>query len=323
MSFERDKISLALYRPFQKVQFYHGEKLISMRYQNDKFFPTSNTKNLVIAVSGIGANKEFSCLISNNFIDLQLLSNGQAFPLYYFENLGVSLQKTQKRLTGYDAGDKESIIRRDGISNHTLKSASKVYGNNVSKEDIFYYVYGILHSPAYRETFKDNLNKSLPRSPFVERANDFWAFSKAGRELARLHLEYENEPPFDGVEVVNKKENYKVSEMEFLKTGVFHVSKMKFLEKENKDIIIFIQDISIENIPKKAYEYVVNGKSAIEWIMERYQIKTDKDSGIVNDPNTYAEEIGKPRYILDLLLSVIAVSVKTMEIVENLPKLEL
>jgi len=174
------------------------------------------------------------------------------------------------------------------------------------KEDIFYYAYGILHSPKYRTAFSDDLKKALPRIPLAEKSDDFWAFSRAGRELARLHLEYESIAPLEGVTVSGDRSNCRVA-------------KMRFKAKGEKDTIIFNQYITVSNIPAKAYKYVVNGKAAIEWVMERYQVKTDKDSGIVNDPNLYADETGQPEYILDLLLSVIAVSVQTIDIVEELP----
>ena len=150
----------------------------------------------------------------------------------------------------------------------------------------------------------------LPRIPLVEDVRDFWAFSKAGRNLADLHINYESVPPYAGVEVVGaEKANY-------------HVTKMRFPKKDQKDTIIYNSNLTITHIPAQAYEYVVNGKSAIEWIMERYQIKTDKNSGITNDPNDWAKEVAKPSYILDLLLSIINLSVQTVDIVNKLPKLE-
>ena len=148
----------------------------------------------------------------------------------------------------------------------------------------------------------------LPKLPLVEDVKDFWAFSKAGRQLADLHLNYETVPAYPEVNVVGAE------------TNNFLVDKMRFPKKGQKDTIIYNNHIVISNIPEKAYEYVVNGKSAIEWIMERYQITTHKDSGITNNPNDWANEVGNPRYILDLLLSIINVSVQTVDIVDNLPK---
>ncbi len=148
----------------------------------------------------------------------------------------------------------------------------------------------------------------LPRLPLIEDVRDFWKFSKAGIELADLHINYETVPACVGVTVTGAE------------NGFYKVEKMRFPRKDQKDTILFNSKIIIENIPAKAYEYVVNGKSAIEWIMERYQITTHKDSGIKNDPNDWADEVGNPRYILDLLLSIITVSIKTVDIVNSLPK---
>ena len=194
------------------------------------------------------------------------------------------------------------------MSDFILERAKKMYGKNVSKEDIFYYVYGFLHSPEYREMFANDLKKMLPRLPLIEDVRGFWKFSKAGRELAELHINYETVPAYEGVNVTRAD------------SGFYKVEKMRFPKKDQKDTIMYNSQITISNIPAKAYEYVVNGKSAIEWIMERYQITTHKESGIKNDPNDWATEVGNPRYILDLLLSIINVSVKTVGIVEGLPK---
>jgi predicted helicase len=199
---------------------------------------------------------------------------------------------------------------RDAISDFILERSKRQYGKNVTKEDVFYYAYGFLHSEKYRETFANDLKKMLPRLPLVEDVRDFWAFSKAGRKLADLHINYETVPAFEKVKVNGDE------------SGYFTVEKMRFPKKDQKDTILFNSRISISDIPAKAYEYVVNGKSAIEWIMERYQVTTHKESGIKNDPNDWATEVGNPRYILDLLLSIINVSMQTVEIVEGLPKVK-
>lgn len=236
--------------------------------------------------------------------NLDTLEKGQSLPLYYYEER----QKNSPSL--FDAAGDREYIRRDGVSDFILERAKKVYGKNVGKEDIFYYVYGILHSPDYRTAFANDLKKMLPRIPLVEDVRDFWKFSKAGRALAELHINYESVPPYEGVQVTGES------------SGFFTVEKMRYPKKGQTDTIIFNSKILISNIPAKAYEYVVNGKSAIDWIMERYAVSINKDSGIKNDPNDWAKEVGNPRYILDLLLSVINVSVQTVEIVEGLPKLE-
>ena len=208
-----------------------------------------------------------------------------------------------------------------------MERAKKQYGKNVAKEDIFYYVYGFLHSPEYRETFAADLRKMLPRLPLVDDVRDFWAFSKAGRKLAELHLNYENVPASPGVLVmyntIPQKELEKAMQSDKVNDINYRVEKMRFPKKDQKDTILYNSQITIEHIPAEAYEYVINGKSAIEWIMECYRVKNgDKKSGIKNDPNDWSAEVGNPRYILDLLLSVINVSVQTVEIVKGLPKVK-
>lgn len=295
---------LCQYRPFTKNWTYYSDELNQERYQQPKYLPNTITNNRLIYVSGIGVNKDFSCLITKDISDYQILTNGQCFPLYFFEDNNSS----QKGL--FDLDSNQEYIQRDSITDFILERCKTIYGKNVSKEDIFYYVYGILHSSDYRKLFSDDLKKMLPRIPLVEDVRDFWSFSKSGRKLAELHINYETVEPFKGVNV------------EGIENGFFEVEKMRPLSKDDKSTIIYNSRIKISNIPDEAYEYVVNGKSAIEWILERYQVTTNKDSGIVNNPNDWSKECGNPRYILDLLLSVINVSVQTVEIVKNLPKLK-
>ncbi|MTI96806.1 MAG: helicase [Firmicutes bacterium] len=303
ISFQAKSIVTGLYRPFFKQHLYFAKELNDMVYQMPKLFPDPSQENLAICVSGIGANKPFSTLITDCIPDLQLQFNGQCFPLYYYEE--------RKELDLFEELTNEGdYIRRDGVSDFILERAVKQYDKNVSKEDIFYYVYGILHSPDYRAAFANDLKKTLPRIPLVEDVRDFWKFSKSGRKLAKLHIDYENVPPYEGVIVSG------------MDSGFYRVEQMRFPKKGQQDTIIYNSKITISNIPQKAYEYVVNGKSAIEWIMERYQITTDRKSGITNDPNDWADEVGNPRYTLDLLLSVINVSVQTVDIVNSLPNLD-
>lgn len=281
-------------------------------YQIPKLFPATQLENLAICVSGIGATKEFSCLITDEIPDVQILSNSQCFPLYYYEETEIKREtKSSQTLLEIEPIEPQNkFIKRDGISDYILEKAKKQYRDpGITKKDIFYYVYGILHSPDYRKTFSNDLKKMLPRIPLVDNIADFWSFSKAGKKLADLHLKYETLSPYPDAKVTGAESKY------------FKVSKMKFPQKDQKDTIIYNNKITISGIPEKAYQYIVNGKSAIEWIMERYQISTDADSGITNDPNDWAIEAGNPRYILDLLLSIINLSIQTVEIVEGLPKL--
>ena len=299
-----------LYRPFTKINHYFDKALNEYLYQMPRLFPTASSENLLINITGVGAAKDFSVLISNSLVDMQTLSNEQCFPLYYYKENNSA----QKGL--FDSGSEGDYIRHDGVSDFILERAKLQYGKNVSKEDVFYYVYGFLHSPEYRETFANDLKKMLPRLPLVEDVRDFWAFSKAGRQLAELHLNYESVSPYEGVTITEPDTIYQMTPDE-----MYRVTKMRFPKKDQKDTIIYNGIFTIQNIPAKVYEYVVNGKSAIEWIMERYQITIHKDSGIKNDPNDWSAEVGKPSYIFDLLLSVINVSVQTVDIVKALPKI--
>lgn len=302
-TFEHSAIRQAVYRPFCKQHVYFSAALNEMQYQMPKLFPTPETKNLVICLPGVGNVKDFSVHITNIIRDLDTYGGIQCFPLYYYE------KKSVYQPTLFDS-EKSEYTRKDGITNFILERCRASYGPKVSKEDIFYYVYGLLHSPGYRRTFAADLKKMLPRLPLVEKPADFWAFSKAGRALAELHLNYETQPPHPDVVVTGAEQDK------------FRVEKMRFPDKQDKTTIEYNPWITISHIPQEACEYVVNGRSAVEWIMERYQIKTDKASGITNDPNDWATEQGKPRYILDLLLSVITVSVETVKIVNGLPGLE-
>lgn len=180
----------------------------------------------------------------------------------------------------------------------------------ITKEDIFYYVYGFLHNEDYRKEFEADLKKTIPKLPLVDEYQDFKKYSDIGRELAELHLNYETLERPEGVIVEGEE------------LGNYRVEKMSFIKKGVKDTIIYNSSITIKNIPLEAYDYQVNGKSAIEWIMERYAVTTNKDSGITNDPNLWCDEHNDSKYILNLLLSIITLSLKTNELVKELPKVE-
>lgn len=309
----------AMYRPFCKQITYRGIDLIHRIGQIKEFFPTTEHRNLIICISGIGSNKSFSATITNIIPDIQLLSNGQCFPLYWYDEndpdlLDLFNQGTDNKI--------EKYTRKDGVTDWILTQCRKQYGykTQITKEDIFYYVYGILHSPDYRSTFEADLKKMLPRLPLVDSKKEFFAFSNAGRQLAELHLNYETIEPYRKCEIefapfTNKGDsmNYRVEKMRFGKIDS---------KTADKSVIYYNTSIAIKNIPSEAYEYVVNGKSAIEWIMERYQVTTDTKSGITNDPNDWAKEHDDEKYIYNLLLRIINVSVQTVEIVKSLPKLK-
>lgn len=293
---------ISLYRPFEKINLYFDRNYNEVVYKQPLLFPEKNTKNFVICIHGNGGNKNFSALISNYIPDLNMLDAGSTcFPLYWYN-------KKDTVETNFLFSDNEKYERFDGITNWFLEKCCKKFNtNSIIKEDIFYYIYGILHSKEFIEIFTNDLKKSEPRIPLVDSYEMFRDFSDAGKKLAELHLDYEHVVHKSTAVVSGDKHNN------------FKVKKMKFIKKGQRDTIIFNNYITITNIPEKAYEYVVNGKSPIEWVMDRYQVKTDKKSGITNDPNDWANEVGNPRYILDLLLSVITLSEETIDIVNNLP----
>lgn len=305
--FEESNVFETVYRPFTKEFLYLGDKMIHRRGQFESFFSKNiECDNKIICV-GIG--NDFSILICNTIADSNFSGYLQAYPLYWYS------EKTEKDL--FSEGSENDYIRQDGVSDYILKICREQYGNRcgITKEDIFYYVYGFLHSPDYRTAFEADLKKMLPRLPLVDNIDDFWAFSKAGRDLADLHLNYETVESYKDAIVTygsGNEVNYKVEKMRFGKNG----------KQEDKTTIIYNHQITISNIPLEAYDYIVNGKSAIDWIMERYQITTHKESGIQNNPNNWATEHDNEKYILNLLLSIITVSIETMKIVNSLPKIK-
>ena len=288
------------FRPFFKQYCYLDNVMCWSMYKIPSLYPNNKkTRSIVITKD----TSSFSCLMTDLSFDYQFFHNGVSFPITWYEKLIPAQDSLFEDLDN-------QYIKHEGISDFILERAQSKYGNEVQRENIFNYVYGILHSKSYREKFSADLKKMLPRIPLVSDYNNFWIFSNAGCDLAKLHLDYENVVPCPDVKVTGDDKND------------FTVQQMKFPKKVDKRTIIYNSNITISDIPEKAYEYVVNGKSAIEWLMERYAITTDSRSGIINDPNDWAKEHNKPRYILDLLLSVINVSVQTVDIINSLPKID-
>ena len=327
--FELDVSSItpSLYRPFTKQWVYYNRRFNERMYQMPRLFPDAAVENRAIMVKGNWRGDGQISLMINSVACLQPDGGAQCFPLYLYEKSDEGDQVPPSDKTGDlfaakpVANDKSDppYIRKDGISNSGLKHFQDAYPKEkISKEDLFYYIYGLLHSLDYRKRYADNPSKELPRIPCVKSAPDFWAFSKAGRALAGLHLNYESVTPYP-VKIVGGDVS--------LKTFVdadFRVTKMKFVKKGDKTAVVYNHKITMTDIPVEAYEYVVNGKSALEWVMERQAVTTHKDSGIVNDANGWAiQTMGDPKYPLELFQRVITVSLETMKIVRGLPKLEI
>ncbi|SIS53337.1 DEAD/DEAH box helicase [Phaeovulum vinaykumarii] len=312
-------LKISHYRPFT-IQHLYGEPLLIHRYGKMRRIFPNNMANLVIQVSGVGARAGFSALMSNRISDLHTIDSGQCFPLYLYEE--TQLEEGLFATEGAQAG----LTRRDAITDAGLAHFQAAYpGQVISKEDLFYYIYGLLHSPEYRTRFANNLAKQLPRIPAVKRYEDFAAFTEAGRKLGHLHVNFETVDPYM---VTFKEGNHAlINEAQANPKKFYRVTKMKFGGKgkeKDRTTVIYNDNITMQNIPLAAYDYVVNGKPALEWVMERQVVKTDKDSGIVNDANDYANEtVGNPRYPLELFQRVITVSLETMKIVNSLPPLDI
>jgi predicted helicase len=303
--FSDTKFRVALYRPFYKQYVYFDSDMNHRVGQIPNISPTKQTSNVVISLTGLGSKKDFSAIVTNELPDIQMHSNGQCFPLFL-----------------YTKTDNNTYSKQDAITDEAHNSfLCEFDGSVLSKEDVFYYIYGILHSAQYREKYADNLTKSLPRFPIVKKESAFWLFSKAGRKLAGLHLNYETVVCYNvtldtGGKLIKDfdNEDYYVTKMKYAKNG------------KDKDLttVIYNNQITIKNIPVEAYEYVVNGKPALDWVIERQAVTTDKKSQITNDANDWAiETMGNAKYPLELFQRVITVSLETMKIVKSLPKLDI
>ncbi len=269
-----ERIRLALYRPFNKQWLYWDKDLITRQRRFSKIFPDKDAQNVVIN-TGVGNGKDFSALVSDFTSDFQLIS----YPLYYYDDLGN---------------------RHYAISGYALNLFRRHYGDNsIAEEEIFYYIYAILHHKGYLEKYKNSLAKEAPR---IALSQDFKELSVLGKELGELHLNYESGEMHESV----KHNLLESAEVE----GYYDVDKMT----KKGDRILYNHNIAITKIPKKAFDYVVNGKSAIDWVIERYQKTMDKDSLIENNPNDYAG--GK--YVFELLCRVIKLSEKSVDLIEKI-----
>ncbi len=279
---------------------------------------------------------------------LDAIQKGQCFPLYWYEKYeeetddgtvsgsqGWGLNRSTTVIT---ASGGTKFIRHDAITDETLDVFRQAYSQNkilnsadssAAKEEIFYYVYGVLHSAEYRSRFEQTLRKELARIPL---AQDFSVFAKAGRQLAQLHLNYENTPHYVGKGKIQEEwtdgatptgptfEDLQVSKLAFGKMSKNSTSSQSG-KKVDRTRIIYNPNLTLTGIPEKADEYQVSGRSPIEWIIDQYQCKTDTTSGIVNDPNAWIQQTGNPRYLVDLIESLVTVSLQTVKIIDKLPAL--
>lgn len=317
-AFNPTGLRLGSYRPFtrQNVYFDPSQQFNNCTYQLPSIFPTSHHQNRGFYLLGIGAKKPFSVFMVDSIPDLNFYGSegGQFFPRWTYEMVGGT--EGQLNICGSDADVDEYGYRKiDSITDEILSNYIDTYGSHVTKDDIFHYVYGLLHSPDYRSEYAADLTKMLPRIPKVDSAKDFNAFANAGLQLIDLHLGYESAEPYPLTEVVKDKAPLDSAEL-------YRVTKMKYGTEKNKTKLVYNAWITLERIPAKAHEYVLGSRSGVDWLIDRYQIKADSKSGIINDPNAWAIEHDQPRYILDLIKRVTTVSVRTVELVAQLPKLQ-
>lgn len=324
-------IITGMYRPYCK-QFLYNSKDMNQRFgQPARLFPLIKPNECApnVVISIVFVNRAFSALVTNVMPDIQLSFNGQNFPLYWYEKDDGTSQRLlpnegEKVIRDAWGG---RYVRHDAITDVALEIFRDTYphafaarpkskgGPGVSKGDVFWYVYGILHSPEYRARFATNLQKELPRIPLDE---GFEQFCEAGRALGELHLGYESVEMWPNLKVTGVAPGGDPGRVEKLRWGKRKNPETGKSEKDYTELV-YNKRVTISNIPESARAYVVNGRSPLDWMVDRYQVKTDKATGIVNDPNEYSDD---PRYILDLICRLVTVAVKTNEIVGNLPPLK-
>ncbi|WDZ93838.1 DEAD/DEAH box helicase family protein [Nocardiopsis sp. HUAS JQ3] len=299
--FEGKSIATGTYRPFNKQSVYFNSKLNERTYQLPSMFSSADDQNFGFYTTAPSARSPFSLLAVDEIPDLNYWGEGgQFFSRYTYCETG----------NGDDLFSAVEDPRVDNITDVALADYRKTYGPEVTKDDIFYYVYGLLHSPDYRNQFAADLKKSLPHIPKV---SGFQAFADAGRKLAKLHIGYERVKPYPLEEKVIGPAPTPPDEL-------YRVQKMKFKSKDDRSAIVYNSRVTVSGVPERAYRYQLGARSAIEWIIDRYQVKTDKASGIINDPNDWSED---PRYIIDLLERIVTVSLETVNIVEALPRMDI
>jgi len=319
----------ATYRPFTKVRMYYDSRLNEVQSKTRRFLPLPRSQNALIYTVGRNSDVPFSALALADTPDLHVTgagSSGSVFARWRYEK--VEAEDGMLSLdTAYD--DDTEVIdgyrRLDNITDHALTTFRAAYGDRITKDDIFFYVYGLLHSPDYRETYAADLKKMLPRIPLV---TDPWPYVEAGRGLSELHLGYESVTPYPLAGLDDPAptgdaayDHFRVEKMTFAKVRDRETKKLV----ADRSTVVYNSRITLSGIPEEAYRYQLGSRSAIEWILDRYQVKVDggpKGSGIVNDPNDWSREVGDPRYIIDLLARIVTVSLETMKIVDALPPLD-
>lgn len=294
VEFTKDKVRAVLYRPFTSMFLYYDSILLDRPAHFKEIFPipSAEAENRAICVSGVGSFRPFHSLMIRIIPCLDMLEKTQCFPFYTYDEDGCNRRENitdwaLERFREHYQSPQPPLVRGDER------------GDQITKWDIFHYVYGLLHHPGYRKKYAANLKRELPRIPF---APDFWTFADAGKRLADLHVNYEDQPEYELEEIENPDTphlNYRVEKMKLSK---------------DKTQLIYNDLITLAGIPEEVYQYRLGNRSALEWIIDQYRVKTDKRSGIVSDPNRADDE----QYIIRLIKKVVTVSVETVEVVKEL-----
>jgi predicted helicase len=307
IDFDPTRVVRGAYRPFSKQYLYFDRQLNEMVYRQPAIYPHDGEGNWGISLTGAASHYEFTPLATSGVPDLHVLDSGQFFPRYRYE---VPPPTDADSLFAHESTKPRKI---DNVNAETLDNYRRRYGDDVDGDMIFHYIYGLLHSPEYRTTYAADLRRQLPRIPMLDA---FREFAAAGRKLTDLHLGYETVAPYP-------LEDPSLDWDDPEKSDWLRVQKMKFRSKADKSAIVYNHRLALAGIPDEAHEYMVGPRSALEWIIDRYQVRTHKDSGIVNDPNDWCTEVANPRYIVDLIKRITTVSVETVAIVQSLPPLNL
>ncbi len=297
--FDDARIRKIAYRPFVASWCYADDAFAQRPARTGEMFPGADNENRAICLPGIGSTKPFSALMVDVMPDLHFISFGQCFPRYRY--------RPRPDAQGEIPGVGRPLERIDNVPDAALRAFRARYADNgITKDAVFDYAYGVLHAPDFRARFANDLAKDLPRIPF---AADFHAFAEAGRALAALHLGYETGPEYP-------------LEVEFSGAGAprpedfrLGARAMRFLDAGRS--ALRVNDlVTLRGVPPQAHAYVVNGRTPLEWLIDRYRIVRDASSGIVNDPNPW---FAAPHDLLAAIRRVVHVSVETARIVAGLP----
>ncbi|WP_159809581.1 DEAD/DEAH box helicase [Cellulomonas citrea] len=318
--FEPSHVRVGAYRPFTRQRVYFDRQLNNSVYRQPSLFPSATLRNVGFQVVAPGSDKPFSVLAVDLLPDLSVWGSGpsQFFPRWTYEKVEGEAA-TQGAFDWSDTEVVDGCRRIDNVTDACLRQYRTWYGPDVTKDEIFSFLYGFLHSPDYRVRFAADLKRTLPRIPRIA-ADDFAFFVTAGRRLLDVHIGYEDAEPYpltitgDQPAGPGSADRYEW----------FRVEKLRWGGKgrdADKSTIFYNPRITVSGIPDAAHRYMLGSRSALEWVIDRYRVTTDKASGITNDPNDWSREVGNPRYILDLIAKVTTVSVETMRIVDGLPPL--